>query len=174
MPLPVVFDHRGHDRTTGAMVWRIEATVALVAGVPTMTSLRLDAPGGLDPAVLQRSFRFATPLDVVRHTVPALLARGIDPFTHEYPTRGYPAALELGSPAERRLSDEFLEQVVREYLAAGRGYARAMALERGVTERTIVSWIEKARRRGILTSVRRGQYGGRLVPAAERGTGQPR
>jgi len=37
-----------------------------------------------------------------------------------------------------------------------------------VSQRTVVSWVEKARRRGILTRVRPGSYGGEIVPRTKR------
>jgi transposase len=66
------------------------------------------------------------------------------------------------------LSDPFLEEIAREYLRIGRGYARAIASERHVSERTVVSWVEKARRRGILTRVPPGSFGGTIVPKSRR------
>ncbi len=67
-----------------------------------------------------------------------------------------------------RLTAGFLEAVAHEYLTIGRGYARAIAAERGVTERAVVSWVEKARRRGILTREPAGSYGGEVVPKSRR------
>jgi hypothetical protein len=43
-----------------------------------------------------------------------------------------------------------------------------MAAERHVSPRTVVSWIEKARRRGILTRVPQGGYGGEIIPRSRR------
>jgi hypothetical protein len=117
---------------------------------------------------MQREFRWASPLEVVRVGVPTLLARGIDPFDHDLPLSGFPEATALTGPANERLTDGFLEEIAHEYLAIGRGYARAIAAERGVSERTVVSWVEKARRRGILTRVTPGSYGGEVVPRSRR------
>ena len=60
------------------------------------------------------------------------------------------------------------EQVARDYLAIGRGYATAMSIEHGVSPRTVVSWVEKARQRGILTPVPKGGFGGRVVSKRRR------
>ena len=99
----------------------------------------------------------------------ALIARGIDPFEHDYPVDGFPGVIDRATgPANRALSDEFLEQVAREYLEIGRGYARTIALERGVTRRTVVSWIEKARARGILSPTEPGRQGGSIVASDAR------
>ena len=167
-PLPVIVDHVSVDPSTGERGWTIEATVDLVDGAPALTRMNVHVPGGLDPYRMQREFRWASPLEVVRVGVPALLARGIDPFDHELPLSGFPEAATLAGPTNERLTDGFLEDIAREYLAIGRGYARAIAAERGVTERTVVSWVEKARRRGILTRVPAGSYGGEVVPRSRR------
>ena len=74
----------------------------------------------------------------------------------------------MSGPSNEPLGDAFLEDVARQYLAIGRGYARAIAAERHVSQRTVVSWIEKARRRGILTRVPAGSFGGTIVPKARR------
>lgn len=167
-PLPVIVDHLSVDPATGEREWVIEATVDLVGGVPVLTRMNVWVPGGLDPYRMQREFRWASPLEVVRVGVPTLLARGIDPFEHDLPLTGFPEAAALAGPANERLTDGFLEEIAREYLAIGRGYTRAIAAERGVSERTVVSWVEKARRRGILTRVPPGSYGGKVVPRSRR------
>ena len=167
-PLPVIVDHVSVDPETGKREWVIEATIDLVDGAPALTRMNVHVPGGLDPYRMQREFRWASPLEVVRVGVPTLLARGIDPFEHDLPLSGFPEAAALAGPTNERLTDRFLEDVAREYLAIGRGYARAIAAERGVTQRTVVSWVEKARRRGILTRVAPGSYGGELVPRSRR------
>ena len=57
-----------------------------------------------------------------------------------------------------------LSTVAREYLVRGRGYATSLAREYYVTPRTVVSWVEKARTRGLLSSPpTRGAVGGHLV-----------
>ena len=62
-----------------------------------------------------------------------------------------------------RLTDAFLEVIAVRYLRLGRGYAKAIAAERNVSPRTVVSWIEKARERGILTGTSPGSMGGSLA-----------
>ncbi|MDD2859119.1 MAG: hypothetical protein PHU75_10660 [Candidatus Nanopelagicales bacterium] len=167
-PLPVIVDHLNTDPSTGAVIRHIQATIGLVDGEPAL--IRMDArdPGGMDPYRMQREFRWASPLEVVRTGVPALLARGIDPFTFDLPLTGFPEAAEFMQPPNAQLSPDFLESIAREYLAIGRGYARAIAAERHVSERTVVSWVEKARRQGILTRVPSGSYGGQIVPRSRR------
>lgn len=162
--LPVVLDLVQVEEGSGERVWSVEARVDLLAGQPRLTGVRITGKHGLDPVRLQRFFRWATPLDVVQRTVPALLAKGLDPFEHEYAIDGYPDAADIGRKPTNRLSDEFLEEVARQYLAIGRGYAGQIARQRGVSERTIVNWVEKARKRGILSRVRPGQHGGHIVP----------
>ena len=63
----------------------------------------------------------------------------------------------------RQPSDEFLEEIAQQYLAVGRGYAEVIASERGVARRTVVSWVEKARKRGILSATKPGSSGGSLL-----------
>ena len=170
-PLPVIVDHLSVDPDTGDVDWCIEATIDLVDGEPALVRMDARARTGLDPYRMQRDFRWASPLEVVRLGVPALLERGIDPFEFDLPLTGFPEAASLGRPLNAPLTAEFLEQIAREYLTIGRGYARTIAAERHVSERTVVSWVEKARRQGILTRVRPGSYGGELVPPSRRRPG---
>lgn len=167
-PLPVIVDHMSVDPTTGERDWLIEATIDLVDGEPALVRMNAQVPGGLDPYLMQREFRWASPLEVVRNGVPALLARGIDPFDFDLPLTGFPEAATLDRPPNEPLTDQFLEEIAREYLTIGRGYAKAIAAERHVSQRTVVSWVEKARRRGILTGVRPGSFGGQIVPKSRR------
>jgi hypothetical protein len=167
-PLPVIVDHMYVSPDTGEIGWLIEATIDLVEGAPALVRMNAHVPGGIDPYRMQRDFRWASPLEMVRDGVPVLLARGIDPFLVDLPLTGFPEAATLDRPSNEPLTDQFLEDIAREYLAIGRGYARAIAAERHVSERTVVSWVEKARRHGILTRVRPGSYGGEIVPKSKR------
>jgi len=166
--LPVIVDYQFVDPSTHKLGYRIEATVNLINGTPTLTAMSVVAAEGLDIIRLQREFRWASPLEIVTRSVPRLLERGIDPFTVDLPTAGFPDAADLTTPVNAPLTDEFLESVAREYLVHGRGYAAAIAAERQVSPRTVVSWVEKARRRGILTRVPAGGIGGSIVPANKR------
>ena len=114
-PLPVIVDHEGTDPVTGARLWIIEATIDLVDGSPALVRMDARVPGGVDPHRMQREFRWASPLEVVRIGVPSLLARGIDPFTFELPLTGFPEAATLDHPVNERLSDDFLEAIAREF-----------------------------------------------------------
>ncbi len=167
-PLPVIVDHMSVDSETGALDWLIEATIDLVDGEPALVRMNAHVPGGLDPYLMQREFRWASPLEVVRDGIPALLARGVDPFDFDLPLTGFPDAATLDRPPNEPLTDQFLEEIAREYLTIGRGYAKVIAAERHVSQRTVVSWVEKARRRGILTGVRPGSFGGQIVPKSTR------
>lgn len=169
--LPVLVDYQFVDPQSGELAYRIEATVDLIDGSPSLTALSIVAARGLDIVRLQREFRWASPVDVVTRTIPVLLHRGLDPFTVDLPTEGFPEAADLKAPGNAPLSDAFLEEIAREYLIRGRGYATAIAAERQVSPRTVVSWVEKARRRGILTRVPAGGFGGTLVPAGKRRLG---
>ncbi len=167
-PLPVIVDHRGVDPETGELQWHFAATIDLVDDEPAIVRFEAVSPRGLDVVRVQREFRWASPLEIVTRTVPILLARGIDPFAYELPVTGFPEAADLGQPVNAQLTDEFLESMAREYLTIGRGYAQRIARERQVSPRTVVSWIEKARRRGILTRVPQGGFGGEIVPRSRR------
>lgn len=165
--LPLVLDliELSDDRH---LRWSVEATIDGIDDEPRLTHVVISADDGLHPVALQRSFRWSTPLDVVRRAVPALLAAGTDPYTYAFPADGYPASAEIGRGLQRALTDEFLEDIAHRYLELGRGYAKTIAYERGVSTRTAVSWIEKARQRGILTPVPPGSHGGRIIPPHHR------
>lgn len=167
--LPVIVDHSCVDPDTGEQQWLFEATIDLIDGVPALVRMNARVPGGFDTHRVQREFRWASPLDVVRVTVPQLLERGIDPFAYDLPVTGFPDAADMNGRSNRPLGDRFLEDIARQYLAIGRGYAEVIAAERHVSHRTVVSWVEKARRRGILTRVPAGSYGGQIVPEGRRG-----
>lgn len=99
--------------------------------------------------------------------LPRLIADGIDPFTVDLPVTGFPATAFQPAQTRRPLSDEFLTTIAREYLARGRGYAASLATECVVSPRTVVSWIGKARARGLLSAPPvRGAAGGQLTRTA--------
>jgi hypothetical protein len=160
--LPVVVDilELDDDRT---VVWKVEATVDLCDDVPALVRMQFDAARGIDTEVVQREFRWATPLEIVSVTVPELLSVGIDPFTYDYPVAGYPTAALVERSAPTRLTDEFLTEIAHRYVRLGRGYAATIARQRNVSPRTVVSWIEKARERGILSATTPGAVGGSVV-----------
>ena len=163
--LPVIVDWVFTEESTGDVRVRIEATVDLVDEMPAIVSMTFTSAAGLDTTHLQREFRWATPLDVVIGLVPQLILDGIDPFAEYLPVTGFPAvAIKPNRRRRGALSDEFLESIAREYLVRGRGYAASLALEYFVTPRTVVSWVEKARARGMLSAPpRRGAVGGELI-----------
>lgn len=142
---------------------QVEATVDLVDGSPALTSMSLVRARGLDVQALQREFRWHTPLDIVVRMVPRLLAEGIDPFAINLPVTGFPEAASGSRKGRGQLSDAFLRDIAEEYLRLGRGYAKRIALERNVSPRTVVSWVVKARERGILgPAPKPGAFGGEL------------
>jgi len=53
-------------------------------------------------------------------------------------------------------------QSPNQYRRRGCGYADELSTRFQASRRTVVSWVEKARRRGILSPVRPGQFGGKL------------
>ena len=166
--LPLIVDHVNIDPESRECVWLIEARVDLVSGRPALVDMRLTGTPCLDAVRLQRFFRWSTPIDIVCRTIPALQEKGIDPYTHEYAIDGYPDAAEVDARFNNQLSNEFREEVARQSVEIGLGYARTIANQRGVSRRTVVNWVQKARRRGILSPVKPGQYGGYVVPQAKR------
>ena len=162
--LPVIVDWVNVDPGTGAELVRIEATIDLVDGTPAIISMSLVSSVGLDLVTLQRAFRWASPLEVVTGLAPRLIAEGEDPYAVDFPVADFPASVIQPVRTHRILSDEFLTTVAREYLVRGRGYAATLAEEYCVSPRTVVSWVEKARARGLLSAPPvRGAAGGRLM-----------
>jgi hypothetical protein len=162
--LPVIVDWVDVDSDAGAEAVRVNARVDLVGGSPEIVEMAFIAPAGLDLAALQRDFRWASPLTAVTGILPQLIAEGSDPFAVNLPLSGYPAVAV--QPLRRRgnLTDGFLTTIAREYLARGRGYAASLAQEYFVAPRTVVSWVEKARARGILSAPPSpGSVGGHLL-----------
>ena len=165
--LPVIVDWVHIDPANGEESVRIEARVDLVGDQPQIVRMSLAARDGLDLVELQRDFQWASPLSAVTGIRPRLIDAGSDPFGIDLPVTGFPAVAI--QPLRRRgvLSDEFLTTIAREYLARGRGYAASLADEYFVTPRTVVSWVEKARARGILSAPpAKGAAGGRLLAKA--------
>ena len=102
-------------------------------------------------------------------TVPALLKAGIDPYVFPLPTEGYPeAATAIYLKDKTRFSDGFFEGIVKLYPENGRRYAKKIAVSRGVSERNVVSWIQKAGARGIRPKTRPGSRGGAPASAREK------
>ena len=162
--LPVSVDLVWRHEPTGVVAFKASAEVVLLDGAPRLTQMTVSSPVGLVPPMLQAAFRWQSPLDVVTITVPALLKAGVDPFAFPLPTDGFPqAAMAVNINDKTRLSDAFLESVVKTYLAGGRGYAKKIAATHGVSQRTVVSWIQKARERGILSKTKPGSRGGELM-----------
>lgn len=159
LPFPAVLDVQSVDPLTGALEWRIEAHLMLIDGEPKMTAVQVRNPSGIDPDYMQIFFRWRTPLDVVQSLIPELVKCGIDPFEYDYPMKGYPDSANLTRHRLTRLTDDFLRDIAEQYRKIGRGYAASIAQEHGVSRRTVVSWVEKARQRGILGKTRPGKLG---------------
>ena len=163
VPLPLIIDNVNIDPQSGVRVWCIEARVDLVGDSPELIEIHITGDPCLDPVRLQRFFRWATPIEIARVTVPSLLEQGIDPFQHEYATDGYPDAANVNRKPTTRLSDAFLQEIARQYVEVGHGYARAIAEQRGVSRRTVISWVEKARKRGFLGPTKPGRRNRRVL-----------
>ncbi len=167
--LPVILDIMCLDDAGEQLVWCVEATIDLVGQDPVLTQMLLRGPLGLDSSRLQRDFRWATPIEAVTRLAPLMIEQGLDPFEQDFPITGYPEVTRH-TGSDNHLSDEFLEDIAREYLALGRGYSQQLAVRFCVSPRTVISWVEKARRRGILTATSPGRAGGEFVPRSARGS----
>lgn len=161
--LPATVDWVAVNVATGEEMTRIEARVDLVDGRPEIVQMSFGAPDGLDLVRLQREFRWASPLEVVTGLVPQLVENGCDPYAVELPLTGFPQVAAAAVRRGRSLTDEFLRTVAREYLVLGRGYTTTLADKYVVSPRTVISWVEKARARGLLSEPpTQGAAGGRL------------
>jgi len=166
--LPVIVELEWHHQPTGKLAFRVTGEVALLDNEPRLLRVETSSPVGLVPTMLQSAFRWQTPLDVVKVLVPRLLKAGFDPYNFPLPTDGYPdAALNLRPDNKSRLTDKFLSEVVDEYLRGGRGYAKRLAEHHGVSERTAVSWIEKARQRNFLPKTAPDSDVGKIIRTAK-------
>jgi len=168
--LPVKLELIWENAQTHQLIFKSTATIGFVQNEPVILELTTSSPFGLDLKALQNHFRWRSPLDVITILVPKLMEKGIDPYSYKYPVEGFPDCVDIMDSQSKtnRLSDQFLEELAVEYLKSGRGYASQIAKIRGVSERTVVSWVEKARDRNILTRVNRGQTGGKIIPPEER------
>ena len=113
------------------------------------------SPEGLDTLNLQRNFRCNTPVEIVTGMVPRVIESGSDPFHFDYPHEGFPGVTQ--PRPGHRLTRDSLVDAAREYLAAESPYAQSLAERYNVTPRTIVSWVEKARKLGILEGGAKGR-----------------
>lgn len=155
--LPAEVDLVHKEETSNSVVWAVVAKIDLVDTAPSLVNFEVGGFPRIDTEHLQRFFRWGTPLEIIIHTVPELIAQGIDPYSYDYAATGYPEAAFFDRPLNKRLSDEFLQTIAHQYSSIGRGYASAIAGEYRVSRRTVVSWIEKARKRGILPPTKAGK-----------------
>lgn len=155
VPFPLIVTAWEDHPVLHERLWTVSAKVDLVDRRPSVVDVHFLAEDGLDLDRLQRDFRWKAPVELVTVWVPDVLAAGGD-FT------------ELEPPADwwtpdirHELTDDFLGEIADEYLRQGRGYAKAMAIKYRTTERTIRSWVDKARQRGVLgPAPGRGRIGG--------------
>ena len=102
--LPLIVDNINLHAESGECIWCIKARVDLVSGQPELIDMHLTATPCLDTVMLQRFFRWATPVEIVRRTIPVLLSKGIDPYAHDYATDGYPDAADIDRKSTNALS----------------------------------------------------------------------
>jgi hypothetical protein len=97
--LPLIVDHINIDPNSSIRVWCVEARVDPVDDNPDLTEVKLKGNPHLITFHLQRFFRWATPIEIVRVAVPTLLEKGVDPFEFDFSTEGYPDSANIeGKP----------------------------------------------------------------------------
>ena len=153
VPLPLVVVLFDVDATSGRERWRFEATVELVDGTPQATRYDLRNNEGFNPVFMEKMFRWGTPVHIVTSRIPLLIADGVDIWEAEMPIDARGSADEVTG----RHSEEFLMKIVEEYERIGSGYAKELSALYGVAPRTVVSWMEKARKRGLAAPATQGR-----------------
>ena len=151
LPLIVVLSHV--DSASGQETWRFEATVELLDGKPQVTRYDLKNIEGFNPVFMEKMFRWGTPLLIVTSHLPDLISDGVDIWEAEIPFD----ARSNADPETGRLHDDFLMHIVEDYERIGSGYAKELSALYGVAPRTVVSWMEKARKRGLAAPATQGR-----------------
>lgn len=144
VPFPLVISAWEEHPVLGERLWTVTTSVTLVDRRPTVVDVHVTALDGVDVDWLQREFRWKAPVEIATVWVPDVIAAGGD-FTALEPPADW-----WRPEGRHELTDEFLAEIAEEYLRQGRGYAKAMAGRYRTSERTIRSWIDKARQRGVL------------------------
>jgi hypothetical protein len=134
----------------------VEGVVDAVDGRPALTGVTFDAPGGIHLPSWQREWRWSWLLD-----------QALQSFQQDHRAAVDEYLAHVGRPHD--LTDGFLATIAADYLTIGRGYARTIARREHKSERTVRSWIELARARGLLTHPPdAGAVGGRLTARGRR------
>ena len=68
--LPLIVDLVEIHPGSGECTFFTEARIELVSGQPMLVDIHLAGKPSLDPVKLQRFFRWATPVEIVRRTIP--------------------------------------------------------------------------------------------------------
>ena len=161
-PVVTTFEVRANPETQ--LLLTLAATVDLRQGSPAIVDMRFVSERGLELAVLQSTFKWQTSLRVVTNYLLAADDGSNQCYDTWQPLTGVQPFV-----AATDLDDEFLEQIAQEYLEAGRGYSAVLSSRYGISKRSAVRWVEKARARGILTKPSKtGAVGGQIVPRSER------
>ncbi|MCB0917281.1 MAG: hypothetical protein KDC39_01790 [Actinobacteria bacterium] len=164
IPFPVraTFEVRADSDTSGPPAVTITVDVKLIDDRPAIVRAVFDAEQGIDLDRTQQEFKWRTTLQIiVGHLTSADPATAFGRWLESDDTRPLVAATAL--------DDDFLERIAREYLEAGRGYSAAFAAKYGISRRSAVRWVEKARARGILSRpATPGAVGGQIIDPADR------
>ena len=149
VPMPIAIDIQERDGL-GRLLWQVDVTVDLVGDELSVTHAVFHADNGLDLRKLQLHFRWQTPIDIATHLIPKVIKESGQIENFDLPLDGFPDAVLPGKRIYNNLTDEFLAQIVWHKRQVGKGYAKSLAEARGVPVRTVISWMEKAKRRGLL------------------------
>ena len=142
--LPVTVTYREQDDLTGEVVGSLVARVELIDGRPQTVSFHFEAPDGALEPRMQRDFRWSSPREIVETWMAEVIARGGDPLTE-------PVPLDYWAPPGRQeLTPDFLDEIAEQYHELGYGYANVLARKYQTTPRTVRSWVERAKKIGII------------------------
>ena len=76
---------------------------------------------------------------------PVVIAAGSDPLTEPVPMQFW------APPGRQDLTSGFLEEIAQQYHELGYGYANILARKYATTPRTVRSWVDRAKKIGIIT-----------------------
>ena len=143
--LPVEVRYWETDDLTGEITGSLTARVELVDGCPQLVKIAFEAPEGTIEPRLQGDFRWSSPREIVEIWMADVIAAGSDPLTEPVPIQFW------APPGRQDLTSGFLEEIAEQYHELGYGYANILARKYATTPRTVRSWVDRAKKIGIIT-----------------------
>ena len=143
--LPVEVRYWETDDLTGEITGSLTARVELVDGCPQLVKIAFEAPEGAIEPRLQGDFRWSSPREIVEIWMADVIAAGSDPLTEPVPIQFW------APPGRQDLTPGFLEEIAEQYHELGYGYANILARKYATTPRTVRSWVDRAKKIGIIT-----------------------